>query len=135
MDYLLERFDSIPVTKMLRLSQAEIQLRCHRITKELSSAGLSVEVVPVVSLIGGGTAPVSRLPSAALALRHEALSPEALLLALRRLRPPVIARVSEDRVLLDMRTVEPDSDRVLVSLVREIGRSVNNSNVTRDWPD
>jgi seryl-tRNA(Sec) selenium transferase len=57
---------------------------------------LTVEVVLIESLIGGGTAPASRLPSTALALRHEALSPPALLLALRQLRPPVIACVSDE---------------------------------------
>ena len=122
-DYLLERLDSIPVAKMLRLSPVEIQLRCRRIAKELDSASLSVEVVPVESLIGGGTAPASALPSAALALRHETSSPQALLLTLRQFRPPVIARVSEGRVLLDLRTVEPDFDGMLVSMLQEIGRS------------
>ncbi len=134
MDYLLERFDSIPVTKMLRLSAMEIQLRCQRIANELNSANLSAEVIPVKSLIGGGTAPASRLPSAALALHHETLSPQSLLLALRRLRPPVIARISEDRVLLDLRTVEPESDETLVSLLQEIGPSEDNSIPPRDRP-
>jgi L-seryl-tRNA(Ser) seleniumtransferase len=121
-DYLLERFDSIPVVNMLRVSQEEILRRCRQIAEELHSSALTVEVVPVESLIGGGTAPASRLPSAALALRHESLSLPALVLALRRLQPPVIARVSEDRVLLDLRTVEPKLDATLLSLLQGIER-------------
>ncbi|HTD55315.1 MAG TPA: L-seryl-tRNA(Sec) selenium transferase [Silvibacterium sp.] len=123
MDYLQERLDAIPVVNMLRLSQEEILYRCRRIAEELKSAGLEVEVIPVESLIGGGTAPASRLPSAAVALRHESLSLPALLLALRRLDPPVIARISDDRVLLDLRTVEPDLDAMLISLLQGIARS------------
>lgn len=122
MDYLQERLDAIPVVNMLRLSQEEILYRCRRIAEELKSAGLEVEVIPVESLIGGGTAPASRLPSAAVALRHESLSLPALLLALRRLDPPVIARISDDRVLLDLRTVEPDLDATLISLLQGIAR-------------
>ena len=122
MDYLQERLDAIPVVNMLRLSQEEILYRCRRIAEELKAAGLEVEVIPVESLIGGGTAPASRLPSAAVALRHESLSLPALLLALRRLDPPVVARISDDRVLLDLRTVEPDLDATLISLLQGIAR-------------
>jgi len=122
MDYLQARFDSIPVVNMLRLSQEEILRRCERIAAELHSAALTVEVIPVESLIGGGTAPAARLPSAALALRHKSLSLPAFSLALRRLQPPVIARVSEDRLLLDLRTVERNLDAKLVSLLQAISR-------------
>lgn len=131
MDYLLERFDSIPIVNMLHLSQEEILRRCRRIEEELHSTTLMVEVVGVESVIGGGTAPASRLPSAALSLRHEALSPPALLLALRRLGTPIIARVSGDRVLLDLRTVEPNLDATLVSLLQGVARGHDDPDLSR----
>ena len=71
------------------------------------------------SLIGGGTAPAARLQSSAVSLRHATLQPQALLRTLRRLDPPVIGRVYEDAVLLDLRTVEPEFDVKLVSLLRQ----------------
>jgi L-seryl-tRNA(Ser) seleniumtransferase len=119
---------------MLRLSQEEVLRRCQQIAEALPSAALTVEVVPVDSLIGGGTAPASRLPSAALALRHESLSLPALLLALRRLQPPVIARVSEDRLLLDLRTVEPNLDATLMSLLQGIAQSEDDPDLQKDEP-
>lgn len=134
MDYLHERLDSIPIVNMLRLSQEEVLRRCRQIAEALPSAALTVEVVPVESLIGGGTAPASRLPSAALALRHESLSLPALLLALRRLQTPVIARVSEDRLLLDLRTVEPNLDATLISLLQGIAQSEDDSDLQKDEP-
>ncbi|HZD48313.1 MAG TPA: L-seryl-tRNA(Sec) selenium transferase [Silvibacterium sp.] len=133
-NYLQERLDSIPVVNMLRLSREDILRRCGRIADELHSSALTVEVVPVESLIGGGTAPASRLPSAALALRHEALSLSALLLSLRRLQPPIIARVSDDRVLLDLRTVEPESDVTLVSLLQGIARGQEDADLPKCRP-
>jgi L-seryl-tRNA(Ser) seleniumtransferase len=134
MDYLQERLDAIPVVNMLRLSQEEILRRCRQIAEALQSAALTVEVVPAESLIGGGTAPASRLPSAALALRHESLSLPALLFALRRLQPPVIARVSDDRLLLDLRTVEPNLDETLVSLLQRIPQSQDDSDLPEAEP-
>jgi L-seryl-tRNA(Ser) seleniumtransferase len=134
MDYLQERLDSIPVVNMLRLSQEEILRRCRRIAEVLPSAALTVEVIQVESVIGGGTAPASRLPSAALALRHGSLSLPALLFALRRLQPPVIARVSEDRLLLDLRTVEPNLDATLASLLQGIARGQNDPDLPMGEP-
>ncbi len=134
MDYLHERLDSIPVVNMLRLSQEEVLRRCQQIAEALPSAVLTVEVVPVESLIGGGTAPASRLPSAALALRHKSLSLPALLLALRRLQPPVIARVNEDRLLLDLRTVEPNLDVTLITLLQGIAQSEDDPDLQKDEP-
>jgi L-seryl-tRNA(Ser) seleniumtransferase len=134
MDYLQERLDSIPIVNMLHFSQEEILRRCRQIAEGLDSSALTVEVLPVESLIGGGTAPASRLPSAALALRHESLSLPAMLLALRMLQPPVIGRVSDDRVLLDLRTVEPNLDATLVSLLQGIASGQNDPALQDDDP-
>jgi L-seryl-tRNA(Ser) seleniumtransferase len=48
------------------------------------------------------------------------LQPQALLLALRRLEPPVVARIHDDHVLLDLRTVEPEFDQTLALLLQQI---------------
>jgi L-seryl-tRNA selenium transferase len=69
-----------------------------------------------------------------MALRHESLSLPALLLALRRLQPPVIARVSEDRLLLDLRTVEPNLDATLISLLQGIAQSEDDPDLQKDEP-
>jgi L-seryl-tRNA(Ser) seleniumtransferase len=125
MDHLIDRADSIPTVKMLHATSGEILQRCERIAVHLNSGSLSVEVVPVQSLIGGGTAPAARLESSAVALSHRSLSPQALLLALRRLNPPIIGRISDDNVLLDLRTVEPEFDTKLISLLEQLAQGHN----------
>ena len=120
MDYLSERAASVPVVNILRLSPLEILRRCEWIADQVRSDSLFADAVPVLSLIGGGTAPAARLQSSAVSLRHVALQPQALLQALRQLDPPVIGRVSDDTVLLDLRTVEPEFDAILVSLLQRI---------------
>ena len=117
MDYLLER--PIPAMSMLHAPAFEILRRCEWVAGQVSSGDLFAEAVPVLSLIGGGTAPAARLQSTAVSLRHATLQPQALLRALRGMDPPVIGRVCEDAVLLDLRTVEPEFDVKLVSLLRQ----------------
>jgi len=125
MDHLSEK--PIPIVSMLHASALEILRRCEWVAGEVCSRDLFAEAVPVLSLIGGGTAPAARLQSSAVSLRHATLQPQALLRALRRLDPPVIGRVSEDSVLLDLRTVEPEFDVKLVSLLQTALTSVAKS--------
>src|SRR3984885_10632079 len=121
MDYAAQKDSSIPVQRMLNIAAEEIFARCEWISRQVNSAELAAQAVPVESLIGGGTAPTARLQSAAVSLHHALLQPQALLLALRRLDPPVVGRIYEDHVLLDLRTVEPEFDPTLVSLLHQIG--------------
>jgi L-seryl-tRNA(Ser) seleniumtransferase len=122
MDYLSGREESIPVVRMLRVSPIEILRRCEWVAGQLNSTDLTADVVPALSLIGGGTAPAARLASSAVALHHAVLQPQALLHLLRQLDPAVIGRVSDDRVLLDLRTVEPEFDATLVCLLQRAAR-------------
>ena len=83
-------------------------------------AGFSVAVIDGQSTIGGGSAPGSALPTRLLALTHPTLSPDALESALRALDPPVIARIEDDTVRLDLRTVAPVDDQRLAELVASV---------------
>jgi L-seryl-tRNA(Ser) seleniumtransferase len=121
MDYAWQRDSALPVRRMLNTPAEGIFARCEWISRQIHSAELAAEAVPVQSLIGGGTAPTARLQSGAVCLRHALLQPAALLLALRRLEPPVIGRIHEDHVLLDLRTVEPEFDPTLAALLKQIG--------------
>jgi L-seryl-tRNA(Ser) seleniumtransferase len=119
-DYLVEKADSIPVVAMLHASSLDILRRCEWVAGQVHSDTLFTEAVPVLSLIGGGTAPAARLQSSAVSLRHVTLPPQVLLKALRQLEPPVIGRVNDDTVLLDLRTVEPEFDATLASLLQQV---------------
>jgi L-seryl-tRNA(Ser) seleniumtransferase len=122
-DYASGKNSTIPVHRMLNASATEIFNRCECISRQANSTELAAQAVPVLSLIGGGTAPTARLQSAAVSLHHQTLQPQALLLALRRLEPPVVGRIHENQVLLDLRTVEPEFDATLASLLQQIAVS------------
>ena len=73
------------------------------------------------STIGGGTTPGLTLPTRLLALTRRDFSASALEAALRRLDPPVIARIERDRLVLDLRTVFEDEDAALGAGPEHVG--------------
>jgi L-seryl-tRNA(Ser) seleniumtransferase len=119
--------EQIPIVRMLCEPAERIRQRCEAIAAKIDAPGVSVAVVAVESVIGGGTAPKTRLDSHALALRKEGHDATALLRDLRRSDPPVIARIEDDRVVLDLRTIEPCFDSSLAKLLNDsfsAGRSL-----------
>jgi L-seryl-tRNA(Ser) seleniumtransferase len=86
--------------------------------------GLNATVVPAESFIGGGSAPVNPIPTAAVAISPPFPAPydsdAALARALRLGDPPVIGRIQKGVVLLDLRSVPPDLDLVLLDSVRKV---------------
>ena len=71
-------------------------------------------------MIGGGAAPGAKLPTMLIALTHAELSADSLARRLREAPLPIIARVEEGRVLLDLRTVFPAQDGYLAEKLNEL---------------
>jgi L-seryl-tRNA(Ser) seleniumtransferase len=98
---------------MLRLSVDSLRDRASRIAVELG--GASCEVRDGRSLIGGGSTPAQTLPTIFIALRGRAATLER---ALRTSTPPVIARVEDDTLFIDLRTVAPRQEPALLAALR-----------------
>ncbi len=120
LEHLSEDPVSIPIERMLSLSPDELMRRCRAIAGHVVSPQLALDVVPVASLIGGGTAPKASLQSCALSLRHASLTAAELLATLRRLDPPIVGRIAEESVLLDLRTVPPHFDSEFVRILSSL---------------
>jgi L-seryl-tRNA(Ser) seleniumtransferase len=120
--YLREDYDSIPTLRMMRASEDELQHRAEHIARQLSISApqLEIEVVESRSVLGGGSAPGSTLPSRAVAVKSGKFSCDEILQQLRQWQTPIIARVEEDRVLLDLRTVEPEQDAEVMAALKSI---------------
>jgi len=117
--YIKHDYNAVPVLRMLELSREEIARRAEALKSKLPSSQLRAELIDGESLIGGGAAPSSTLPTTLLALTSYTLSADELAARLRRANPPVIARVEEGRVLLDFRTVFPEQDAALGQVLAE----------------
>lgn len=109
----------IPALRMLALTPDEIRSRAESLVGRLKALSqtpaLSTEIIEGESAIGGGSAPATHPPTALIALTHETLSADALEEALRRSQPPIVARISLGRVVLDMRTVAQDEEEDLLA--------------------
>ena len=116
----LLRPESTPLMRMISASAEEIERRCREVASSLQTDRLRIDVVSVESVVGGGTAPNATLKSFAISLLHIHLAPVDLLSSLRGLNPPIIARIAEDKVLLDLRTVQPRSDTTLIRLLQQL---------------
>ena len=108
--YVKGDYESIPFLRMMKLSHEAIGRRAEEVASQVQSADLNIEVIAGESVIGGGAAPSAVLPTRVLAITSRTLSAEELSKRLRKSKPPIIARVEEGRVLLDLRTVFPEQD-------------------------
>jgi L-seryl-tRNA(Ser) seleniumtransferase len=118
--YVRKDHDAVPTLRMMRLSKDAIGKRAEGLAARVAAPRLKVEIVDGESLIGGGAAPSSLLPTRLLALTCEGLSADELGARLRGAEPPIIARVEEGRVLLDLRTVFPEQDPGVVAALGRI---------------
>jgi L-seryl-tRNA(Ser) seleniumtransferase len=120
LDYLRRDHDAVPTLRMMRLSKDAIGKRAEALAARVAAPKLKVEIVDGESILGGGAAPSSTLPTRVLALSCEGLSADELAGRLRGSEPPIVARVDEGRVLLDLRTVFPEQDAAVVAALHRI---------------
>ncbi|MFI5246041.1 MAG: L-seryl-tRNA(Sec) selenium transferase, partial [Gemmatimonadales bacterium] len=109
---------AIPALSMLTTPVKALEERANRLVAALESKGVPPGVARVArtdATVGGGAFPGARIPSAAILLEVE--SAEQLEAALRRGMVPVVGRIAEGRVLLDLRAVAPELDDELVTIV------------------
>jgi L-seryl-tRNA(Ser) seleniumtransferase len=121
MAYIKRDHAAIPTLSMMRLSKAEIGTRAETMAQQIASASLHVEIIDGESVIGGGAAPSAVLPTRLLAISYDGSSADQLAERLRSSNPPIIARVEEGQVLLDLRTVFPQQDELVAKALEALG--------------
>ena len=108
-----EALTDIPVWRMISRSPDEIAAKAKRWAEQAGGRAIAGE-----STVGGGSLPGASLPTTLLAI--EAPRPQGFMARLRQADPPVIARVSGGRVLLDPRTVLPEQETDLLAALRPL---------------
>lgn len=114
--YLMgEAIRKVPVWRMVAMPVDEIEGRAARVARRLRQDGLAADLRAGLSTVGGGSLPGETLPTRLIALAPGPDRPPAMDLAarLRRMDPPLVARIERDLLLLDLRTVRPEEDRVV----------------------
>ncbi len=112
-----EAVEQIPIWRMIAAPMAEIEHRARQWCQNLRRRQIPAEVLDGASTVGGGSLPGETLPTKLVAVT--APHPDRLSDALRAADPPVIARIEENRLVLDPRTVLPEEEQDLLQIVTE----------------
>ena len=107
---------------MIATPLAELAARAADLAAGLGAAGIPATVVQSTSTVGGGALPGETLPTWAVAVTAAA---DALAAALRRGDPPMVGRIVDGQLLLDLRTVPPGMDEVVLRAVQVAGGTRN----------
>ena len=110
-----EAIREVPVWRMIATPREALAARAEAWAGRLAAAGLQPKVINGRSTVGGGSLPGETLPTRLVALQEP--SPERLASSLRHADPPVIARVEDERLVLDPRTVQPEEEDTLLEIV------------------
>lgn len=113
-----EAIQHIPVWQMIAMPLAEIERRARRWARRLKQAGLRVRVIEGQSAVGGGSLPGQTLPTRLVAVECE--SPDRLAAHLRQATPPIIARIQDDHLVLDPRTVLVSEEKALLAALAHL---------------
>jgi L-seryl-tRNA(Ser) seleniumtransferase len=113
--YIRQDHDAIPAVRMMRIPAEEVGRRAEELVSRVHNPRLRLEIVEGESVVGGGAAPAATLPTRLVAVSGDRLSAAEIASSLRRMDPPVIARVEEGRVIIDLRTVFPEQDIVVAT--------------------
>lgn len=116
--------EEVPVLRMLAITKKEIWERAERFVNSAIAASrvsdLRFEIVDGVSAVGGGAAPNVTMETALIGVSHARSSASRIEFVLRNESTPIITRIVDDRVMIDLRTVEQDAEAEILEALRRL---------------
>lgn len=112
----------IPTLGMLAMTAEEIEKRAAKVIESSThgDSGINLSLISSESAVGGGSGPNTHPRTMLIAISHDRLSADDIERRLRQFSPPVISRIADGKVLLDLRTVEIEAEDELVRALRAI---------------
>jgi L-seryl-tRNA(Ser) seleniumtransferase len=117
--HLRHHWNEIPTINLLRVPLDDLRARGEQFVRQLVDLPLQVEVVETNGEMGGGTLPKSVIPSLALELSSKGVSADEMAIRLRNATPPVIGYIARGKLRLDLRTIFPEQDQVVIDVLRK----------------
>jgi L-seryl-tRNA(Ser) seleniumtransferase len=122
-----EATQKIPAWQMISASQRILQNRAERIKNDLKKAGIEINIQESRSTIGGGSLPGETLPTITISVasvnpagESKGLIPDLQAKLFREHTPPIIGRIENDIFVMDLRTVFPKQDDIVISAIKKI---------------
>jgi L-seryl-tRNA(Ser) seleniumtransferase len=116
--HLNQTASKIPAIGLLQVAEDELDNRAAAIKNALGDLPLQIAIGRSTAKVGGGTLPKSAMASVTIEMVPVHCSPADLAAGLRRTAPPVIGYIANDRFKLDLRTILPHQDDILVDAIR-----------------
>lgn len=116
-------YENIPVLKLLTISEEEIYIKASKLAnviKEKIKENADVYVKKDVSEAGGGSLPLTAIPTFVICIKPQKISVKELALKLRKNTIPIIGRIKEDCFILDLRTCFFENEEEIISAVKKI---------------
>ena len=113
--------EGIPTLRMLTMPLQEIEKRAKSLYRRLrkdSSGNFHIEIKDDNSKVGGGALPLQDLPTKVISIKPVHLSVEGLEEGLRNYNPPIIARIDDARLLLDVRTLQEGEPKIIEEAIK-----------------
>ena len=111
----------IPIWMMISAKPDDLDTRAKKWTERLRASNLDVSVIDAESTVGGGSLPGETLPTRAVAIAVSA--PDDFAARLRYNTPPIVARIEENRVIFDPRTVSAAEEELLLAGIERVAKS------------
>jgi L-seryl-tRNA(Ser) seleniumtransferase len=113
----------IPVHMMLSASPEQLNERADSFAKKVRQGldkNVQISVIDAESAVGGGAAPDAHLKTWAVSIKDGEKSAETLAEELRKMKTPIVARVAQESLLIDLRTVFPEEEDILLNELRQV---------------
>lgn len=111
--------ERIPTLRMIAMPADTVEVKARELSEKLKSVikvqSLEISVVPSKARTGGGSLPEVDIPSWAVSIKHQNLPPQVIEEFLRLSDPPIIARIEEDRLIIDARTLQEGDDDIIAT--------------------
>ncbi|SHE65606.1 L-seryl-tRNA(Sec) selenium transferase [Clostridium fallax] len=122
----IDAIKKIPTLNMMLLSEEELKKRAQRLKRKLSplKENFKFNVGEISSMVGGGSMPTAEMKSYAIKIKSDKISEKDIEEGLRAYEIPIITRVYNGEVLIDLRTIQEDDYEIILNGLKEVGDKI-----------
>jgi L-seryl-tRNA(Ser) seleniumtransferase len=122
LSYLKKEEEKIPIWKFISTPLDSLRKRGEEISRKLIESGIPIFLKESKSTVGGGSLPGESLPTIVLSIESQT-PPDSLAEKFRSLNYPIIGRIEKNRFVLDLRTIFPEQDEIVVESIKKVLKS------------
>lgn len=112
--------ENLPSYRDFMRDVSALRKRAEDIIKKVKAKGITASIEESGSQIGSGAAPTEKIQSVSVVLQHASISTTSLAKRLRQAEPPILGRVKDDKIFLDLRTVREDEDALIIAALNKL---------------